>query len=164
MGPYLIDTNILIFYATNDPVVSLLESTLSLLEPVSNPHISVVTLGEIRSLGIQRNWGKKKTRQVEQGILDLVTRSPILQTDVVDEYADIDGYSLGKHSKCSYPSGYSSEKMGKNDLWIAATASIYNFTLVTADKDFEHLDEKFLKRIYVDQKSGKLYRSGTPAP
>jgi predicted nucleic acid-binding protein len=34
--------------------------------------------------------------------------------------------------------------MGKNDLWIAATASVYKMTLMTMDKDFEHLDEVFL--------------------
>lgn len=35
--------------------------------------------------------------------------------------------------------------MGKNDLWIAATASAFDITLVTTDKDFNHLDGKFIK-------------------
>lgn len=34
--------------------------------------------------------------------------------------------------------------MGKNDLWIAATASVLGAILITSDKDFEHLDRKFL--------------------
>lgn len=28
--------------------------------------------------------------------------------------------------------------MGKNDLWIAATASVANVTLLTTDKDFNN--------------------------
>lgn len=30
--------------------------------------------------------------------------------------------------------------MGKNDLWIAATAITYNIPLITTDADFDHLD------------------------
>jgi predicted nucleic acid-binding protein len=34
--------------------------------------------------------------------------------------------------------------MGKNDLWIAATAYILDATLLTADGDFDHLNGSFL--------------------
>ena len=39
--------------------------------------------------------------------------------------------------------------MGKNDLWIAATVSVTNATLVTTDKDFNHLDKTYLKLVTV---------------
>jgi len=32
------------------------------------------------------------------------------------------------------------KNMGKNDRWIAATASVPDVDLLTSDKDFEHLD------------------------
>lgn len=35
--------------------------------------------------------------------------------------------------------------MGKNDLWIAATASVLNLELITTDSDFDHLDGSFIK-------------------
>lgn len=35
--------------------------------------------------------------------------------------------------------------MGKNDLWIAATASILGAKLLTTDNDFEHLNGKYLE-------------------
>ncbi len=35
--------------------------------------------------------------------------------------------------------------MGKNDLWIAATASVLNLELLTTDSDFDHLDGEFIK-------------------
>ena len=40
--------------------------------------------------------------------------------------------------------------MGKNDLFIAATSSVYNLTLLTTDKDFTHLTEEFLELEAVD--------------
>jgi tRNA(fMet)-specific endonuclease VapC len=40
--------------------------------------------------------------------------------------------------------------MGKNDLWIAATASVYGLSLITADLDFNHLAPAFLNLELVD--------------
>ena len=41
--------------------------------------------------------------------------------------------------------------MTQNDLWIAATAHESQATLLSLDKDFEHLKETWLKFHYVDQ-------------
>ena len=43
--------------------------------------------------------------------------------------------------------------MGKNDLWIAATAMATGATLLTTDKDFDHLDPTFLTRDWIDPTS-----------
>ena len=40
--------------------------------------------------------------------------------------------------------------MGKNDLWIAATASAFDITLVTTDRDFDHLNEEFIDVKFID--------------
>jgi len=40
--------------------------------------------------------------------------------------------------------------MGKNDLWIAATGSHFNLKLLTADKDFAHLNKVYLEVEEVD--------------
>jgi len=42
--------------------------------------------------------------------------------------------------------------MGKNDVWIAATASILDITLITTDKDFNHLDKEYLDLKLIDLK------------
>ena len=42
--------------------------------------------------------------------------------------------------------------MGKNDIWIAATASVLKSTLITTDKDFDHLNNRFLEVVYIDPK------------
>ena len=35
--------------------------------------------------------------------------------------------------------------MGKNDLWIAATAALLGLKLVTTDADFNHLHQIFIE-------------------
>lgn len=40
--------------------------------------------------------------------------------------------------------------MGKNDLWIAATAAALNVPLVTTDKDFSHLAPSFIELVLID--------------
>ena len=59
--------------------------------------------------------------------------------EIVRAYAPIDVFS---HSQ--------GIDMGKNDLWIAATASVTGATLLTTDKDFDHLESAFLTRIWID--------------
>ena len=39
--------------------------------------------------------------------------------------------------------------MGKNDIWVAATASIINAPIITIDKGFDHLNNQFNEVIYI---------------
>lgn len=80
------------------------------------------------------------------GILDINVEA------VLVKYAEIDAFSQGKLK--SQPLNNSSRNMGKNDLWIAATASIFDLTLLTLDKDFEHLDSIFLELKMLELKMG----------
>ena len=54
----------------------------------------------------------------------------------------------GKHPKIELEGSH--RIMGKNDLWIAATAMATGAELITTDKDFSHLDGHFLKVHYID--------------
>ena len=47
-------------------------------------------------------------------------------------------------------SHFPARNMGKNDLWIAATASAFNLKLATTDKDFQHLEQVFVDLVYVN--------------
>ena len=44
-------------------------------------------------------------------------------------------------------------RMGKNDLWIAATARVLGLTVLTTDKDFDHLHPTWIDREWVDPAS-----------
>jgi tRNA(fMet)-specific endonuclease VapC len=99
---------------------------------------SVVTEGEISSLAIQLTWGSFKTSQMGM-LLGYFTRTDISDPVILQDYATIDAYCKTK--------GFT---LGKNDLWIAATASAMGATLLTTDKDFDPLDGLFLNRIWID--------------
>ena len=40
--------------------------------------------------------------------------------------------------------------MGKNDIWIAATAAVTGARLLTTDKDFDHFSGVYLERDWLD--------------
>jgi len=100
-----------------------------------------VTLGEIKSIAVRNNWGQKRITAVERFLKQCVV-ADINSLDVIEKYGEIDGYSQGKLKH--KPLKNTSRNMGKNDLWIAATASVTNATLLTTDKDFTHLNGVYL--------------------
>lgn len=63
-------------------------------------------------------------------------------SDLMEAYAKIDAYSQGRLPE--QPLEMSARNMGKNDLWIAATAYLANAALVTTDGDFDHLHDKWI--------------------
>lgn len=113
--------------------------------------ISVVTKAELESLKFQQSWGVNRVQK-----LDAFLQSAICidisssDTSLLHSYAQIDSYSKRKgNDKHGKPLLGSSHTMGKNDLWIAATAYSLDSTLMTADGDFDHLDKTFLNIIKI---------------
>jgi len=144
---YLIDTNILVVFIRDDDITYKLEEDIKLLTDDNTLLISVVSIGEIKSIALRNNWGVKKQNKIISILNDFLI-SDINVEDIIDRYAEIDAFSQNKLK--GKDSGLSSRNMGKNDLWIAAAASIYNFELVTTDKDFLHLDGEYLDLRLID--------------
>jgi tRNA(fMet)-specific endonuclease VapC len=110
-------------------------------------YISIVTVAEIRSLAVQFCWGDTRLCKMKE-LLEELPSIDINTPSVLDLYVEIDCYSKRKHA--TLVGDFSAIKMGKNDLWIAATASAYQCSLLTMDLDFRHLHEEFLDVIYID--------------
>jgi tRNA(fMet)-specific endonuclease VapC len=124
------------------------EKKYQVSQPPNLSLISIVSKGEILSLGMQFGWGTAKMASLEQ----LLRRFPFVdinQQQIIERYADIDAYSQAKHP--TRKASMSPRNMGKNDLWIAATASVLNATLLTTDHHFDHLNGVFLEVLYIDQ-------------
>lgn len=135
--PYLLDTPILVHYIRRDSVMLRIEAEHSLLrQPLTL--ISVVTEGEVRSLALKFGWGTDKLRRLHN-LLDYHVIVPIPYADIVDAYARIDRFSEK-----------SGRAIGKNDLWIAATANVTGARLITTDHDFDHLAGAFLELALID--------------
>jgi tRNA(fMet)-specific endonuclease VapC len=104
-------------------------------------------LGELDALSKKLQHGRKRRQRILKYTDELFTID-INTKKIIEKYGDIHAYSQGKLR--NNPLGTSARNMGKNDLWIAATASVYDLTLLTTDKDFDRLNGVFLDVIYVD--------------
>jgi tRNA(fMet)-specific endonuclease VapC len=148
MNRYLIDTNILLYYIAKDTRrIEFIDEKFNLLSAMSTSIISVVTEGEIKSLALQRNWGQPKLKILD-ALLQKFLIADIHVAQIVEAYAEIDAFSQGK--LLSKPLGMSARSMGKNDLWLAATAFVLGIPLLTTDKDFTHLGGQYLDLAFVD--------------
>ena len=138
---FAFDTNILLHYIRENEVFKMVENVIA---PFSGGHdvfISVVSVGEIKSIARQNNWGEKKLHKM-MNMLSKLIRTDINVESIIEAYAEIDAYSQNKLSHRPLP--LTARNMGKNDLWIAATASVLDATLLTNDPDFDHLNGVFL--------------------
>jgi len=111
--------------------------------------ISSVTKGELESLKIQQNWGNKRSSYLNS-FLKNITYIDVGHADdeLHNSYAMLDAFSKRKITdKSGNLLSGSAHKMGKNDLWIAATAHILNAPLMTTDGDFNHLNNLFIQII-----------------
>ena len=128
----LLDTNILVHLIRKDRIGEALSEYFSIRTAGTKNAICVVTIGEIKSLSYQLNWGVGKTTAAQDILLELVKIS-IDNPSIYEAYAQIDTHCR--------KNGIS---VGKNDLWIAATAVATGYDLLTLDNDFDPLDGVFL--------------------
>jgi predicted nucleic acid-binding protein len=135
---YILDTNILLAYIRLGRLYTSLETSYSLWTAAPSPVISVVTEGEIRALAEELFWGSQK-KQLMALLLARFTAVPLPYSNVLDKYVEIAEYSRRN-----------GRTMGKNDLWIAATAASTGATLLTTDRDFDHLNPVFITCHWID--------------
>ena len=109
--------------------------------------ISVVNLAEAQSLVVQWNWPATKVEKLTSLIANFICIDIEQNNDwLINNYVEIDAFSQGKQAAPNgQPLNSSSRNMGKNDLWIAATAYALGASLFTTDADFDHLNNVFFK-------------------
>ena len=144
---YLLDTNILLVYLRSKETKSYVDQVYQPFALPNIPLISVVSKGEIKSLGLKNRWGSARFQALNTFLNELVIVD-INAEDIIEAYAQIDAFSQGRLK--DEPLETTSRNMGKNDLWIAATASVTNSNLLTTDGDFDHLDGKYMKVIKIE--------------
>lgn len=145
MNRCLFDTNMLLLLLRQDPRWDNLQSTYDFNQSFN--FISVVSLGELYSIGLQNNWGIKRLAQISKLQEEFVV-ADIHVESIIQKYAEIDAFSQGKLSGKSL--GATSRNMGKNDLWIAASASVLQLRFFTTDRDFDHLAQDFIDLERID--------------
>lgn len=144
---FLFDTNIVLLYLRKLAVINIIEAAYNPFGLDNTAAVSVVTVGELKALALNNKWGKNKIREMEDILLDFVIVD-INSVETINRYAEIDVFSQGRLEGRKL--NMSARNMGKNDIWIAATASVLDATLLTTDKDFNHLDGEFLQVGKID--------------
>lgn len=134
---YLFYTNVILSWVRGNALGRFLDTTHRLPALAPGPDVSIVTVGELLAFGSKARWGLTKWNELAR-ILALLTVHDV-DSRFVDAYAEIDA--------ASHAVGH---KMGKNDLWLAATARVLGLTLLTTDKDFDHLNPTWVDVAWVD--------------
>lgn len=145
---YVLDTNVILLYMKDAETKRLLEEVYGIYFSENRFMISIVTIAELFSLGMKNGWGERRIKAVKK-VLDRLILVEIRFGDLVDAYVEIDAFSQGRLK--NRPAKFTARNMGKNDLWIAATTHVTNSKLITADKDFEHLDGEFFDVILIER-------------
>jgi predicted nucleic acid-binding protein len=149
MATYLLDTGILLGYVRGAAFAGYVDKKYSPAKAPNIATVSVVSVAELRCFALRLKWGTNKLN-VLSSLLRTIPATPIRQSSIVEKFAEIKAFNHRQHPTLAPPtSGYT---MGDNDIWIAATASVLNATLLTTDHDFDHLDSIFLRVVYIDQK------------
>ena len=118
-------------------------------------YVSFVSIAEVRSIAYQNRWGDSKTQRLVSFLNSV--RSVNVNHSLLPTYIGIDAYSQRTHPDYEKYPFSTPRNMGKNDLWIAATASLLNLQLVITDKDFDHLETSFLSLQKISQAEIKKY-------
>lgn len=107
--------------------------------------IPIIVVGELEAFALKADWGYQKVSFMQR----LFERFPIVDLirGITLVYAQVDAYSQGKLREQPLPPGLSARNMGKNDLWIAATALYLDLELHTTDQDFDHLTGLALRLV-----------------
>lgn len=125
------DTNLLIEHIRKDQDVP------------SRLVVPIIVAGELEAFALKADWGIQKVQRKNY----ILRRFPIadLETEITLIYAQVDAFSQGKLQ--GYSLGTSARNMGKNDIWIAATALYLDMELHTTDNDFDHLPTLGLRLV-----------------
>ncbi len=140
---YVLDTNVLVHYARASKVGQAIEAHFQFLaRPASfRPLVSVVSVGEIRSLAAQWTWGPAKLQKLDD-FLQKIVQLGIDADQTLRACADIDTHCVRNGLA-----------LDDNDTWIAAVTRAAGACLITTDKDFDPLSPRWLRRVYVDPKT-----------
>ena len=150
MGLFLLDTGLILGFVRETSWAIRVREEYDLGGPETMVVTSVICQGELLALAEKRGWGETKRIKLAR-TMNRVPTLDISKQPILNAYALIDAWTHGKSvaSPLNTPPPKPARPMGKNDLWIAATAHASNAVLLTTDTDFDHLDDVWFKRIHV---------------
>ena len=149
---FLLDTSILLGFVREAPWALQVRTKFDLGDEETMVFTSIICQGELLALAEKNGWGESKRTKLE-AVLAGFPMLDISRKSILSAYALIDAWTHGKPvtSSVQTPPPKPAVSMTQNDLWIAATAHASRATLLSTDKDFDHLNDVWISFVYVDQ-------------
>lgn len=138
---YVLDTNVLLALIRGKALGLSIDKAFGLRANLQRHVVSVVSQAELWVLADNNSWSGAKRDSVRTMFENLVVLP-------VDGQALIDAYVEISRADANWPEG--ARNMGKNDIWIAATARHTGLPMLTTDKDFRFLDGGLLQVFWID--------------
>jgi len=143
---YVLDTSTLLTLIRGKELGQQIDAAYGLRKTMYRHTVSIVTHAELRVLADRNGWGEKKRFALEQALKELVTVN-IDTEELIEAYVNVEA--------ACYTAPKGAQNMGKNDIWIAATALVTGLPIITTDKDFDHLNQRLITVYWVDPGAGK---------
>jgi len=112
---YLLDTNIIIGFLKNDPII------VNHCNKLNKINLSVISVGEML-YGVENSRRKNDNHTLYLSFFNSCVVYPV------------NNFTAREYASLRYRLKASGKPIPENDLWIAATANAMNFTLITRDK------------------------------
>jgi tRNA(fMet)-specific endonuclease VapC len=140
----VLDTSVLLALIRGKDLGTYIDQAFGLRASLHRQVVSIVTHAELLVLADRKQWGSGKRATLERALENLVV-IPIDRASLLEAYVSISAADR------SAPGG--PRNMGKNDIWIAATAVYTELPLLTTDKDFRFLHDNPLQVRWIDPSS-----------
>jgi tRNA(fMet)-specific endonuclease VapC len=89
---FLLDTNLLVGILRDSPFAKYAQKKHAFLTPPNLAFVSVVSIGEIKSLAYQWNWGESKKQALSE-LIHSIPAIDIYRSEIIERYVEIDAYS-----------------------------------------------------------------------
>ena len=123
MRSFILDTGMLLGFTRGQQWAKAAFDRLELHDPETTVFTSVICHGEMLALAEKRGWGASRRRELD-GVLYGLPRLDVGKGGILKAYALVDAWTHGRPVAApnDAPPPKPARSMGKNDLWIAATA------------------------------------------
>lgn len=152
---YLLDTGILIGYARGSEYFQYVKRNFFDKHPDRELITSLVNVAELRAFAVKNSWGNSRISKIEEYLSEYVSILEI-NDELIEHYVNIDAFAeSNKHPTETRPSGVTARIMGKNDLWVAATAVSVKLEtgkeveILGTDKDFMSISPTLVTSHYI---------------
>ena len=112
-GSYVLDTNVLLHLIRGQALGAKIDQAFGLTSTLHRQIVSIVSQAELWVIADRKGWGGAK-RSALQHALDNLVVMPIDSLDLVEAYVKI--------ARADSAAAEGARNLGKNDIWIAATA------------------------------------------